>query len=323
MVEIKGLNEEDIPKYLEAFVKARELLGSFEGNYYKLYIDGEERLLHHVNDLMTIYYLSDEGLVNCQMFTVDENYNVVQVGYDSFEIAFVDNQVVASSRDEKQFSYLTVEKRPNGNDREGFNGLIVYAQFNAETDKRVVIGYPQMYLGEKTRIYPARLEKPLTIKFDKKVMVSQAKGKEAPAKTYIRHTFDYSDNPKLFSIVTIKDFGLEAILKQNPVALQKGDRVTRYFKMLFQNKDGLAVTGFPLCSQYSQEEINTMIENNGFRASVPQILVDIYNGDDYTLRLCQEVATLMKKVSHDLEKEEDCKKLVLEINLDGEMDEDN
>lgn len=326
MIEIKELMEEDVPKYTNAFLIVREILGSFAGQYLKLFIDGEERLLHLVeseeDNLYTIYQVHEDESLSYTMFVTDKEHNVVQVGYEDFELFLADGQTTIKYRDEKRAESLCVRRRSVA-DYDGMDGTIIYAQYNSENDSRAILTFNQMHFENNKNVYETRVRTPFSIQFEEKLLASQEKGKKPKSQVYIGRTFDSDVEPVLFGLTTLKDYGMTGVLGNGPVSLQRGDTTTKYFKILYVAKDGNAITGFPLCKQYSQEDMESMLVSKGFKPKVSREIMNLHNGNDATLHICKEVAAQMKEILKSIE-DVDCKKLELELGFgSGDLSENN
>ncbi len=325
MIEIKELMEEDVPRYTKAFLVARDLLGDFTGEYFKVFIDGKEKLLHLVEEeeynLYTLYTLNEDGTISYDMFTTDKEHNVTQVGYEDFEASFCDGQTLLKYRDEKHAESLSVRKREVP-DYDGLDGSIVYAQYDGDKDIRVIMTFNQMHFEKNKIVYENRVKTPFSIQIEERLLASQEKGKKAKSTSYISRTFDSEVEPFLHGLATVRDYGNSGSLGSS-YSLQRGDRTTKYFKILFVTKDGNAITGFPFCKQYSQEQMEEMLTRSGFKPRVSKEIMDIHNGNDSTLAMCRELAAIMRDIRKDYE-DVDCKKLELEIGFgSGENHENN
>lgn len=325
MIEIKELMEEDIPKYTNAFLVARDIMGDFFGEYFKIFVGGQERLLHYVEEengnIYTIYVVNEDDSVSYDMFATDKEQNVRQVGYDDFELILDEGMTTIKYRDEVHAESLCVRKRTCP-DYDGLDGSIIYAQYNGEKDERAILVYNQMHFENNKMVYENRVRTPFSVQFEAKVLASQAKGKSPKNVSYISRTFDSEAEPMLFGVATVKDYGMNKVLGGG-YSLQRGDTTTKYFKILYVSKSGNAITGFPICKQYTQEDMEKMLESKGFQPKVPKRIMNLHNGNDSQLMRCREVASLMKDLRKNLV-DVDCKKLELELGLgSGLYDENN
>ncbi len=296
MITIGELNAEDVKKYEPVFQACYDLFHDVSGVYYKIEINGEEKILHRIENLFTIFELVDKT-VSYEMFTVDDNYKLADVAFDDYEMHPVGGVNVFQRRDNGIAEVIQPIIRSNGPDNEGYNGMVSYVQYNKDNDMRVMIFYQHNFYSEQGKIYPFHTKVPFQIKIEKHVVLRD-KGFKIPFcnQTYIKRTFDYRDEPSYYTWATIKDFGVGATLGQDVVSLQGSVDITRYYKELFITKDYQAITLFPFCSQYKIEDINAYLESKGFSTSLPQFLIDYYNGDLADVKVYQELASFMKEI---------------------------
>lgn len=321
MITIGELTSEDVQKYQPIFQACYELFQSVNGVYYKINIDGEEKILHRVENLFTIFEL-DENVVGYQMFTVDDNYQVADVAFDDYEMHPQGNRRVFQRREDGMTECLDFFERPNGPDNEGYNGMICYVQYNPTNDMRVMIMYQQNIYNNKTKIYEFHTRVPFQIKIEKHVLLRD-KGVKLPfcSKTYIKRTFDYRDEPLFYTLATLKDYGVGATIGQDVVSLQGSNDITRYYRELFITKNYQAISLFPFCNQYKIEEIKEYLESLGFNTSIPKLLVDYHNDELPEIRTYQELSDLLKPIE-ETQDYTNGSPVVLKFTMDGEEIQD-
>ena len=321
MITIGELTSEDVQKYQPIFQACYELFQSVNGVYYKINIDGEEKILHRVENLFTIFEL-DENVVGYQMFTVDDNYQVADVAFDDYEMHPQGNRRVFQRREDGMTECLDFFERPNGPDNEGYNGMICYVQYNPTNDMRVMIMYQQNIYNNKTKIYEFHTRVPFQIKIEKHVLLRD-KGVKLPfcSKTYIKRTFDYRDEPLFYTLATLKDYGVGATIGQDVVSLQGSNDITRYYRELFITKNYQAISLFPFCNQYKIEEIKEYLESLGFNTSIPKLLVDYHNNELPEIRTYQELSDLLKPIE-ETQDYTNGSPVVLKFTMDGEEIQD-
>lgn len=296
MVSVCELTEEDIKKYKLVFQACYDLFNDVSGLYYKIKINGNERILHRMENLFTIFELENENL-NYEMFAVDENYKVIVVGFDNYEMHRLGEDNVFQRRDNGVTEVIKPIVRTNGVDFEGYNGLIMYTQYNKNNDMRVIITYQHNFYNGQGKLFPFHTKVPFQITIEKHVAL-RGKGFKIPfcQKTYIKRTFDYEEEPQYYTWATMKDFGVVATLGKDVVSLQGTSDITRYYKELFVTKDYRAISLFPFCCQYKIDDINGYLKSKGFSTSIPQILIDDYNDDLHELHIYQELADYIKEI---------------------------
>ena len=291
MVKVLELLEEDVPRFTKVFICARDIFGDFTGEYYKVLVDQEERLLHVVEDeqgyIYTLYILNEDGTISYDMFVSDKDFNVTQIGYDDFEYMKQEEQTVLKYREREDSEALIVRKR-EVEDLDGNDGVIIYAQYNGDKDERVYFTFNQRHIPTNNRVYDGRIKNPSTIWFEENVLKSQEKGKKCKSRQYISYELP---NGELF-----------------------------FSRILFVDSKGNAITGYPFCKKYSLEELEKMVKDKGFKSYVPKDIIDIHNGEDLKMRLCKDIALLIKDIKKNYC---DCKRLDLELGFWGDEDDEN
>ena len=260
-INIDEIRELDIPKYGPIFSCVYDLFRDYVGVFFKLYIEGKEYILQRRDNLFVLYSIEEKNSVSYEMFTVDEEYKVTSAGFDDFEMHTVSGDRVVQRRDSNNIESLVFMKRKDGEDVDGYDGSIGYIQYNQEHDVRLMLIFQQMY-NHQEKVYGYHVGKsPFQILIEKGVGAKQ-RGSIVPVRKqrYMRGDFDERDNPHLYNIVTIKDYGLTEFMEKGAYALQKDTQIVRYYKMLHQTKDGYAVTAFPFGRQYRYEDFNEMFD---------------------------------------------------------------
>ncbi len=317
MITIGELTSEDVKKYQPIFQACYELFQSVNGVYYKININGEEKILHRVDNLFTIFEL-DGNVVGYQMFTIYDNYQVADVAFDDYEMHPQGNRRVFQRREDGLTECLDFFARPNGPDDEGYNGLISYVQYNPQKDMRTIIMYQQNINDNSKHIYEFHTRVPFQIKIEKHVLLRD-KGIKLPfcSKTYIKRTFDYRDEPTYYTLATMKDFGVGATIGQDVVSMQGSYDITRYYREIFVTPNYHAISLFPFCSQYKIEEINEYLKSQGFNTSIPKLLMDYHNGEVPEVKQYQELADFMKDIE-ETKDYTDGSPVILKFTMDGE-----
>ena len=285
MVTVNELRTIDIPIYREVFNTISDLFDTYAGTYYKLDVDGKEYILHRLDQYFTLLSKKDKGY-DIKTFVVDEDYNISGLAIDDKFFYYLEGKLVSKDKNTGVLESISLVKRNDGTDYDGYNGYVQHVQYEAKSDIRIVQSFQHMYNPEE-RIYDMHLKNPLSIVIE-----------EHASKTdkFIKCEYDIHDDPIGFNIATIKDYGLVEFMKKGSYSLQEKDTITRYYKVLKVLSNGGAVTLFPLCRQYNQDEIYSIIERYGFSRDVSELLLEVYNNDYSLLKLYQEVAKKLKEV---------------------------
>ena len=317
-IEICELNELEISNYNFIFLCVEELFGDYIGVYFKLIIDNKEYILQRRDDLFVLYQMNSDNEVSYEMFTVDEEYKVSSVAFDDFEMHTISGDRVIQNRESGNLESLVFMKRSDGEDIDGFDGTIGYIQYNQEHDVRLMLIYQQMY-NQYEKVYKYHVGKsPFQILIEKGVAAKQ-NGGIMPVRTerYMRGDFDERDHPYLFNMAVIKDYGLVEFMNNRSYSLQKDDKIIRYYKMLYQTKDGYAVTSFPFGKQYRYENFFEIFGKYGFNSEVPDYLIEIHNDENRDVKMYEAVASFMREIELSYTDE------VVTLNLKFEGNENN
>jgi hemerythrin superfamily protein len=295
MVIIKELGPMDIIKYRNVFNQINTIYGSFDGVYYKIIAKDKEYILHRIDNTFTLFDI-ETGKYN--FFTIDEEYNIQGLIIDNMSFRYLDGSLIAKNMKTGITENVSLIKRSNGEDVDGYNGLAIHVQYDSKRDLRIIYTYQHMYNPDE-RIYDMHLENPFTVVIERNASVADNGDAKPQTDTYIKGDFDLQDEPISFSLATIKDYGLIPFLQKGNYSLQRKDRIVRYYKTLGQHKDHSAITLFPLCKQYRIEDINEKIKELGFDIQVSEILLDVYNRDDDTLKLFVDIVKNLKTIEID------------------------
>ncbi len=322
MLTIGSLSNEDVKRLQPVFQACYDVFQSVDGIYYKVIIEGQEYILHRLADVFTLLRLEEDNIVNIEMFTVDENYQISAVAFEDYEMQVVDGKRVFQKRGGVINEFLDCFKREGEPDDEGYYGVVRYVQYNSQKDLRVYLWYQQNVEDENSRIYPYHLVEPFVIKIEK---FGNLGGKKFvlpfSKQTFVKRTFDYRDEPLYYTLATMKDCGMAAVIGNNVVSLNETMAITRYYRELFLTSNYYAFTGFPFCPQYKLEEIYAKLRSMGFSLQVPKILIDEHNDDIPEVKIYKELAMYMKDFETSKEFI-DGKPEVLKYRMNGENIDD-
>lgn len=296
-IKIEEMSEADIPRYGPIFAAVGDLFGDYSGIYFKLIINGEEKVLQRKEDLFVVYSVEEGNLVSYEMFTVDEDYVVNNAGFDDFEMMTYNGDRIVQDRGTGILESMVFTQRKDGVDIDGYDGTVGYVQYNQEEDVRLILLYQQMY-NDKEKVYSFHVDKkPFQILIEKGVGAKD-RGSIIPVRNsrYIRCDYDAQEHSTGFNIATIKDFGLIEFLRKGAYALQKADKITRYYRVLGVASNGYAITGFPFLKQYQLDDFSTFFEQYGFKTKVPYHLIAIHNDEYDDLTRYQEIASFMQEI---------------------------
>ena len=299
MAIISEMRAIDIPKYHVIFTKVCEMFGSVNGVYYKVDIDGKEYVLHKSNDVLTLFSTGKE--IHYKTFSVDKDYNINSLILGNKSIFYVEGELISRDLLTGVVENVSLVKRDEP-DFEGYNGYVLHVQYNPDEDVRLIQTFQHNY-NEYGRIYDMHIQRPFNVILEKDAAKVDAGLKRATKQVYIKDEYDIHDDPIGFGLATIKDFGITKFLQNGSYALQNKEQIVRYYKVLRVDSNGGAITRFPLCKQYKQEDITELIESYGLNSHISELLLDIYNSDYPLLPFLRDVVASLKKVEMDKDSE--------------------
>ena len=295
-ITLSEIHQGEEQSYSNIFNCVGKLFGDYVGVYFKLVVDGVDYILQRRDNVFVLYHVSEQGEVNYDMFTVDEEYNVNYAILDDFQVRDEDGNKMIVRHNSSIIEYLSLVHREE-RDVDGYDGFVQYVQFDQEKDVKLMLIYQQRY-NERGEVYGYHVNKlPFQITIQKG-LVARQNGSIVPVRTtrYIRGNINESEHPYLYNMAVIKEYGLVEFIEKGPYAVQKDDQMVRYYKVLGQTKEGVAVTAFPFGTQYKFEDFSPMFEKYGFANKIPCDLIKLRNGENDELRKYEAIAAYMKEI---------------------------
>ncbi len=296
-IQIDDISENETQKYAPIFKCVGELFGDYIGIYFKLLVDEQEYILQRRDNSFILYTVNGEDEVSYEMFSIDEEYKVDYAVLEDFKMYTVSGDKVIKRWESNNIETLIFKKRSDGTDLDGYDGTIGYVQYNQENDVRLMLLFQQMY-NEQEKVYGYHVGKdPFQILVEKGAGAKE-RGSILPVikHRYIRTDFDERTHPYLYNIAVIKDYGLAEFMEKGAYALQKSEQIVRYYKVLFQTKDRIAITAFPFGIQHKYEDFSDLFNKYGFCSEVPYDLIELHNGNNRDLRKYEAIAAFMKEI---------------------------
>ncbi len=265
--------------------------GDFSGEFFKYNFHGDERWLYRSEGYCTI--LCTEGdSIGYTSFYVDSDYTLGYMEFDKF-CAGVDNDEIMVWNEESLIrESLRMVERSEFASKDGYTGVIVHHQRNDETKEDLIVSYQNQYRKDG-HIYPCNLQRPFVVCF--------VKGNKVTRYLNFRTNRDYLS----YDVITIKEYGLLEFLKNGSYALQGSHEINRYFKIKYQKSDGTCVILTPISVGYTEEEMQQMIKDKGFKVGVSQYVIDYFNGEYEEIEEYRELALALQQL--DLEESKDKK----------------
>ncbi len=318
-IKLENMSEEEVGTYSPILQCVYDLFGNFEGEFYKISIDGKNYLLQRNEELFALYTLEiieDEPVVGYEMFTVNDNYEVVSAGFDDFEVHTINGDKCVQDRDSYNIEYLSFLKRKDGTDVDGYDGTIGYFQYNQQNDVRLTLIYQQMH-NSRSEVFGYQANKlPFQILIEKGLNAKKKVG-IVPIRTtrYLQVHLNDTDNNLAYNTCAIREYGLSEVLSKGAYSLLRENRIVRYYKIMYCTEEGYARTTYPLGTGYKFESFDSLFEKYGFKKSIPEHIIKLHNGTFEEMNMYQDVASFVGEFEKDNTR--DVTKLVLTFG--GEM----
>lgn len=269
MLNFCNLTEEKRKKFEPIFMAMENMSEELNGLVFLYEYKGAEKLLQVEGNTCRSWHFNEDNTISFSEFELDENFELSLVALDDAIIIEEGDEAFFYNRKTRyleDFAFVSKQEK----DRQGYDGIAVYSQYDEEKDIRVALMYQHM-TKPNNYIYKMHLKNPIQISIDKK------ESKNKSNNTYARYDFDARQNYNAFRIATIKDYGLLHTLNKDLVSLQKNTKISRYYKVLNINSNNEAIVTYPFGNQYKLEEIYKYISDLGFNTEVPDYLIDMHN----------------------------------------------
>lgn len=227
--------------------------------------------------------------------TENEEIGMVMIGDDHF--FFSDDSMYMI--DKEGIEHTLGIKAIDGFDPDNYNGFVFYAQYNKKNDTICDIRYQQMYreVDGKVPIYEYHTKKIDSVSIDEKYTKrgNNHFGIIPPRSKYFSK-YEFNRDHMGYTLTALKDYGVFDVVTKGAYALHKEDKVIRYVKAFYLQKDGNFVDLWPFARQITDEELKDYIKSLGFRAEVPEELMAVYNGQDKIVLELQGLASQIKEL---------------------------
>ena len=215
-------------------------------------------------------------------FSVDEEDNLISVYIEPFQVYFSDNfYLIDENNHEHVLNFYSLPVP----DDEGYTGCISYKQYDPQNDVLCELRYQQMYNeGSFNKVYHFHTKVIDAVYIDEKYKNSKNYHVgllPRRAKYFKSLKFDYEQIG--YKLMAINEFGLTRVLHEGAYNLYKERDVKEQLK---------------------NEEIVDLIKQYGFNSEIPKDIIDIYNGENETVKLVKDLIDKVKEVKKELDKPE-------------------
>ena len=307
MMQIVEINEELLNKVPHIIKLLYELFGEKQIGLFAVLVDGELGFIGR--DGVNCVYIHKKGY---NRFTLNEKEEVGAIGFNDFD-AFFGDTVYFVSHDKKDEYYLSLVPLPEP-DIDGYDGCVIFNQYNPANDTFCDIRYQHMYRERDGRpvIYGFH-----TQKIDSVYIDEQFTKKGSPMKGLLPNRSKYYtrvefDNTMVgYKLAGIREYGLLEFLEKGPYGLQMDANVIRYARAKYIDCDGNLHDLWPFGEQLKKEELETLISDYGFRVEPASDYIEITNGQNSIVNTIHSLAREMKIVSEEARRDSDTKKCAL------------
>lgn len=305
MAKIIKCDQEEIAKVPNLM---RYLYNYYGSNPLILYavMDDDKKLNFIARYLESCVYIDmTTGNVKLIPFSLDENEQLSYVVLGDSKVYYGDGLAVVEDDDK----YEALSFYENGYKDDANNGYVSYLQYDKKRNKRCELLFQQMYrnYNNVARPYLAfvradSLDKVFIDNGDKSILESGHNFLNIMRPYFARVDIDLSS--WCYDFQTIKEFGIFKVLKDTSYALQKNENsIKRFVKINYIDRNGYCSSVYPFTKTMKFEEIEHMVENEGFKVRIPHDLISIYNGSQEFIKMLRSLIEQMIKIN-EIEDEE-------------------
>ncbi len=231
-----------------------------------------------------------------RQFTTDLDLNLMKYVSPNYEAFFPEKDNPNYVANDKKEYTLGIEPLDEIDD-EGYTGEVYFNQYNPETDTFIQICYPQMFseINGHARIYSYHTQVPsrFFLETERKYEHQRKFGLVSKHITNI-NSFVFERGEIGYTITVMNEHGVLNTLMNSTYAYEVEDKIKRFTKAAYVFNDEYKDL-WPVCRLYTQEEVNQMIRDAGFMVSVPEEIINIYDGIDKYLGYIREVLSQLKE----------------------------
>lgn len=249
------------------------------------------------------------------LFTVDENGELLSVRRDGYNVCFNDKTYFVDSDGKEYLVEIGPYPEP---DEEGYDGCVIYKQYDNKTDVMCELRYQHNIrnINGRIPIYSFHLKELDTVYIDERYNATKGyRPGLLPRRAKYFTKVAYEEGSFGYDLMAINDYGLFEFLMKGSYALHLEHRAVRYVKSCFMTSDYRYGDTWPFARQFSAEDIEKVIEQYGFSKEIPQLMIDVHNGNDKVVSEIEGLVKEMARVEGILDKEENSNmRLTLKIS---------
>ena len=292
MIKMMQFSNEDVSKYSDAIDVVHEMFEKGTGNYFKYMIDDVIKIVYLEDDTVVVFEYKDNDIVAYDSFRIDDNFNITALGTLDYDVCFdKENGEITFINHETNFEEtIYFIDREGELDVDGFNGSIVYRQYNPENDTASVMTYQYMlHSGDNNRIYRINFNRLMSV-----IIQKHATKKYHKMTSYIARNM--SSDTYYYDLALIKDYGLQEFLNKGSYGLERDNSIKRFYKIKGILPGNYAFTFFPLCNQYNIQDMYKLIDDNGHHREPNDFILDFCNGNYKLLEEFKELSDYLRAI---------------------------
>lgn len=287
------------------------LYEKFKGGKINLFAcrDKDDHLSFIAMSLPNCIWIDDGGY---KEFSINENFELLRYVGKDYEVMFVDgeypNFVAKKDKMECTVGIVGLDEP----DDEDYTGEVYFHQYNPKTDVFCQLSYSHMYneINGKARIYSYHTQRPSAVYIETESKKDHDREWGLVSKHISSFNRLYFERGQLgYTAIVMNEQGILNTLINGTYRLEKEDSLRRFAKAKWMF-NGQYEDGWPFCRLYKAEELYQWVKDQGFRIDVPDELLYVYNGYDYTVESIK--AALLELT--DEKKREECVSVLKLLN---------
>lgn len=187
---------------------------------------------------------------------------------------------------------------PNPFEDSIYSGIVQYSQYNADKDILCNVSFDSMASTQEDKIFPSLFGNVNSIRI---VNNYRKKGDNAhfgfiPSRIKFYARCDIEKDTLNCLSVCLKEFGIRKTLKEGVDNLIEDGSITRYTRINFKSFNNMELElPWPFCEYKKEKDIFDMVDNLGFRTSIPKEMIYAYNGEDEDINTLNELIPMIKE----------------------------
>ena len=285
MDTISKLGKEDYAKYKTILTAFGIVSGEEIDDGYKINMSGREYVLFPFGPLYMVYY-EENGVVKNSIIQTDNEGKIVSFTFNGKQIAINGKGIVLIDEDHNQEGLHYRSNKSIDLNTTSNNGIVYYTQYHSKDDMMLELRYEHNLIGSGGELFPYHTNDPFYVGF--RQHASKYKFLNV-GKRYYRVDFDARDSKFLYDLATLREYGIVDVFTRGTIALHGSYTFTKYYRELMSFGEYTSLLSFPFSKGLDEEDIDDLIDKGGFRKSVPDSLLNLYNNAPRIVRNRQDL----------------------------------